>query len=364
MSLKIARVLLIGTLVLSMSTMGLFGNSEKPEEDQAMLLYIQALEHIIDEDYEAGLKYLEDIQLLYPQSEFSSRAYNLVNELGLYRDTSGLLSFYIGNLITGTTVATSLPIVFELGPVATGAAGIAGIGGSLYTSWRLTNERGISQGTQLQTDSTQITSLLSYIFLYNMLRELNVIDLPADTNDRVFWLGTMLTAVSSRTAGYLISRDSGIPAGKPASYLTGYIWTNIYLGLTFQGLLQLDNPWITYPSHILLPGAVGYAASRAWDNGGWSSARVGMLSVGGAGGMLIGGFVSALLSPLQDVLPQETAVFNILLFGGLGQAAAVYFTRNYTPDPRWNKDISMDIYPRIQSTAQGTVTGFEVKLGY
>lgn len=342
--------------MLCISVLGIAAETQDSAED----LYIEGLELLLEERTDRAVNQFEQLVNEYPDSEYADRAQDRLEDLRNRRDTSGLVGFYTGNLLTAAYVTAGIPIVLELGNVATGVAGIAGIGGSLYLSSVLTRDQDISLGTQLWTDSIQATSVLSYVWIYNMLNDTGVIgnspdSLVDDTDSKIIWLGTMATAVTSRAIGYSIWRNQLPPAGKPAAYLTAYAWSNIYLALAFNGVFMVDNPLVTGLSHLGVSTSAALFGAHMWESAGWSSSRIGMLTIGGAGGMLIGGFVSTILSPLN--LSSELNFANLMVFGALGQITAGLTTGGFDPDPRW-EDVSMQITPTIRTAGvSGQSTG-------
>ena len=326
-------------------------------------IYIEALELILEDRTSAAIEKFDLLQEQHPESEYAKRAERWITDFSMRRDTSGLVGFYIGNLITGTYITIGLPLVFDMGPVATGASGLAGVGGSLYLSHLITRDRDLSLGTQLATNSIQTTSFMSYIWSYRLLQKLGINTMDNELDDRIFWMGSMATAVGSRIMGYRWSQDKDLPAGKPALYLTTYAWSNLYLSLAMFGVLSMDMSIVSDALYLTIPTAAAIGAAYHWDKLGWSATRTGMLSIGGAGGMLVGGFVNLILSPLD--LPSEFVASSLIAFSALGQFTAARGTRNFEPDPMWDRNrTAMQILPTARITESGLQPGIMLEFQY
>ncbi|AFG37846.1 hypothetical protein [Spirochaeta africana] len=354
-------------VMLSVAGAGAVAETAHDTDQEAEQLYIEALELLIDGRQDRAAAVFTRIVQEYPESPYADRAAQRAAELEGRYDTSGLLGFYIGNLATAAHLTTGIPIVLELGTVATGTAGIVGIGGGLAATYYLTQNSNMSRGQQLWIDSVQAASMISYYLGYSILQDLEVIDYDSSdgfpsTSFKRLWTGSMLTAVGSRAVTYVVLRDEIPPAGRPAAFLTGYSWSNVYLIMGMYGLFRVSPSTTTKIIHLGVPLSSGLLSAIAWDWSGWSAARVGMLSVGGAGGMLIGGFATAVLSPLD--LPFEVYMANLIGFTALGQIAAGRFTRNFDTDPSWD-GVGLQVLPslRIASDLPADSTGDPAAVG-
>ncbi len=307
--------------------------------DNGTALYIEGLELLIDDRLDPALMNFQELVDEYPGSIYANRAGTYLRELRSSRDNSGIVTFYLGNLVTATYTAMQLPTIFnyELDPVLAGITGLTGVGTGLGSAWLMTKDSPMNSAQDWWIESTQLISLGNYLYLTGIVEPYTIWEY--DTALKIELGGQLLTLLGSRIGAWAAFRNSSPPRGQGAFMLQGYAWANFYYLLFAGGVLEWDDSRGVSIAGMVISDLAAYGSTQLWQQLEWSPLRTGLVSVGGLGGGLIGVFTSLILEELIE-LDSRMLVGLVLASTMAGQAAAVHFTRDMPAESGWENRIA------------------------
>ena len=108
----LSRIPIILVILATTMALPVFGddNTEKMAWEQFAL----GLELHIAEKTDKALLIMEEIILDYPKTEAAGKAAEYIENSKNILDRSGIISFYLGNMITATWLAMSIPMILYL----------------------------------------------------------------------------------------------------------------------------------------------------------------------------------------------------------------------------------------------------------
>ena len=275
---------------------------EETREDSDM--YIEALE-LLEQGREAeAVQVLQDIIEEYPDSLYRERVEQYLQKYAGNFDHSGIVPFYLGNLVSAVAVADGLPLLFDVEDAFIyGGAGIAGIGAGLASAWLLTKDNNMTWGQEIWIEFSQYLTMLNYQFSLFAVVDPNTIDPELMT--KLIVGGQIASVIAGRTAGYLLVKDS-LPSEAMASFVAqSYMWSYFYLFSTLFGIFESDNDRLNSLLFLAVPDLLAVGSYFLWDQLEWSFARSGLVTVSGLGGMLLGTFINVILGEYVSAeLPQ------------------------------------------------------------
>ena len=120
-------------IILIIFTFPVFGDENSEKESWTKLSL--GLELLLDEKTEEAVIVLEKVISDYPSTEAARKAEEYIEIYTNRLDRSGIVPFYLGNMITATWAASSIPMILDNDDgILLGATGIIGVGTGIYTS--------------------------------------------------------------------------------------------------------------------------------------------------------------------------------------------------------------------------------------
>jgi len=353
---KFLLIVCILILILSFPLFSLNGNNKN--EIESWKLYSQALEELIDGNDSKAIALFEQVREQYPNTEASVKAQKILTQYSLKVDHSGIVPFYIGNILTSLLVIEGIPFLFEIDElIVYGSLGIAGVGTGIGAAWLLSKETDMSFARDIWIEFTQISAMANYQLLLKAADP--YVDLGGTLKEKINLGGQMGIAVGTRALAYLATRDKKLSTGKASFVASGYAWANMYYWLAMNGIIKSENTTLNSVLGMIIPDLAAVGAYSAYDNLRFSANRVGFLSVGALGGGLLGGFANMIIYGILGEYPSR--VVPSVLFGSImvGQGAAYYFTRNMEQEKEINAMSGFKFGKNIVSIAPyGNKTGW------
>lgn len=299
--------------------------------DDAEAAYIAVLEACVRSDWVAARKAADELKTRFPDSEYARRVDDfLPSDAPEGGDNSGIVTFYLGGLVTGVSSASLLFEILginpESDPVPSGALMLGGAGLGLGSSWLMSRGRPIGAAQDLWIESVEALTVANWLSLYMAFAD----DQP---DPKIVSGGTLAAMIAARGAAWLTVRDRDLSFGQAAFASQSAAWAAFYEAIALSGLVRCENRYVNGIAAAaamdagIVVGALGQEALR------WSSLRSGLVSVGGIAGMLVGTTVNVMagLTPF-DADRSGTIVFASCAIAG--QALAVAFTGGLEPESR------------------------------
>lgn len=320
-------------------------------------LYIKGLELIIEGEEKEAVLVFEQLIQEYPDSPYVLKAEVYINEYKNSFDRSGVVDFYIGNLITATYVSMSLPGVLgiEDNLIITGSTGILGVSAGIYSAWLMTRNRDMSFSQAHFTDMAELISITNYQYLYLSVLPDSFIE--SDIGDRVNAAGTITTALLSRGLSYNWATDNSVYSGMSSFILNNYAWFNLYYWMTVIGILESGNDRLNTSLALALGDLTVYGSYSYWMKSPWSSLRSGLVTVGGLGGLALGLFTNMIIDSATGDFSSQRFAGVFLGFSIAGQAVAVKLTEGIKPQEI--KDSAFLLIPQVKNNSFGLRAVFQ-----
>ena len=347
-------VILIAILIVV--TLPVFGDATS--EKNAWEQFAIGLELHIDKKTDKALQIMENIVFKYPNTEAAEKAKVYIENSKSKLDRSGIISFYLGNMLTATWSAFSIPIILDLDDgYVPPISGIIGVGSGIYTSWLMSRNIDMSLGRDLWIEFIEAVSITNFQYAYSIFGEY-ITDF--ELRGKINIGGQTATALTSRGLTYSYVKDKYPSAGKVFTVINTYAWSQYYLWLTLSEIFNSQNDNLNYSLGILLPDLAAAGSYFLWDKAGWSMQRTGIISVSGIAGMLTGIFVDMILNE-ADINPSNAVTSAIVMSGSLsGKIIGAYVTSGMEPDAKADESLfsNMNFTPIV--TKKGT--GFMINM--
>jgi len=338
-------------LILTIVTIPVFG--DETSEKDAWEQFAIGLELHIDKKTDKALQVMENIVLEYPNTEASEKAKEYIENNKSKLDRTGIISFYLGNMLTTTWAAFSLPMILDLDDgYVPPIAGIIGVGSGIYTSWLMSKNIDLSLGQDLWIEFIEAVSITNFQYAYSIIDEY-ITDF--ELRGKINIGGQTATTLTSRGLTYSYVKDKNPSAGKIFTVMNTYAWSQYYLWLTLSEIFYSQNDNLNYSLAILIPDLAAAGSYFLWDKAGWSMQRTGIISVSGIAGMLTGIFVDMILNE-AGINPSDAVSSSIVMSGSIG----AYVTSAMEPDVKADKSLfsNMSFTPIVNKDG----TGFMINL--
>jgi len=303
-------------LLLAISAPGhLFAQSSPPDgsapDDSA--LYVRGLELIVQGNVADAMILMRELLDTYPRSPYVERAAALLAKYGNTLDRSGIVFFYIANLLTTVSLAEALPAYLgSSDSLVLGLSGIAGVGLGIGGSYLLTRERDLSFGQELWLETAQLVGTVNYTLLFDLL---------TPTGDagwtRFLGLGAALTATAARVGMFAAMGPSAMPSGKPAFVMLNYLLVYVYTTAFLNGVLKSPDRVLNDVATLAVPTAAAAASFFLWDVARWPDYRTGLTVLGALGGGLTGVFADLVVLRLVPGIDSRN-LFGIAIAAAIG----------------------------------------------
>ncbi len=298
-------------------------------EAEAADIYISALEMLLDSRTEQAVVLFRKLITEYPESSLRAGAEEYLIDLESSTDHSGIVSFYLGNILTAELFSVGTPMLFDITePVILGGTGILGIGAGIWTAWLMSNGRDMSFGQDLWIEFIEILSMANFQFTYFLYSDL--LEEPAATKTMIG--GQIAVSLLSRAGTYFYIRDKEITTGRVSTVIHSYIWSHYYYWITMLGLVKSEDLKLNMTLAAVLPDAAAAGTFFLWDSLGWSFARSGLVSLGGLGGALMGGFANLIIGGITEELPEEMVALTMIVCTLAGHISAGFLTSGLEAD--------------------------------
>ena len=126
---KLLIIVLLAILTIPPSVSG-----DEISETESWTKLSLGLELLLDDKTDEAIIVLEGVVSEYPSSDAAKKAEEYIEVYTGYLDRSGIVSFYLGNMITATWAAYSIPMILDIEDgIFLGTTGIIGVGTGIYT---------------------------------------------------------------------------------------------------------------------------------------------------------------------------------------------------------------------------------------
>ena len=292
---------------------------------EARLIYEEAVNQVVDREYDKALRQLDWIIAAYPETAHGQLATDKKREItvllqqpkpisGLSR--AGLVGF--GTLFTTWLGVGTLILLDTEGPVPYGLVFIAGPLSGLIGSLSLTRESELSDGQ---------ASLITLGGTWGMWQAVGAATL-ADAGDKLTVGASMAGGAIGLALASGIVKDRDISPGDATLINFGGVWGTWFAicGAMAARNRNNDNSDFILGS-AMMGGNLGLLTMAAWSTKlNMSRARARLINIGGIVGTLYGLGANILL----DIEPEDRTFWSLMGLGGaVGLTAGAYFTRNY-----------------------------------
>lgn len=342
-------------LVLMLTVLGISVVSAQETVPPDAELYLRGLELIVQGSVTDAMVLMRQLVDLYPQSPYIARAEALLERYGSQLDRSGIVPFYILNLLTMVSVAEALPSYFgSTDTLVLGLSGLAATAAGIGVSYLLSRDRDLSFGQELWMETAQLLATMNYSLLYDIAAP------PADPYwTRFKGLGAAITAVAARAGAFAVAGGSALPPGKPAFVMVNYtlvwLYTSAYLTFVLQSPDHVLNSLVTFA----VPTAAAAGSFFLWDLARWPDYRSGLTALGALGGALTGIFADLVVLRLAPGVDVRNLVGIAIGTAIAGQALTAVLTEGIPGEPPRAQPLSM--HPTIDS--RGSI-GVQISLAY
>ncbi len=320
-----------------------------------------SLELIIENKSEEATLILNGIIVDYPETAAAKKAKEYLEKITLKLDRSGIISFYLGNMITSTWAAYSIPMILDIeNGIILGTTGIIGVGAGVYTSWLMSRDIDMSLGRDLWIEFIESAAVTNFQYAYSIFGK-NITN--SNIRDKINIGGQAVTSLVSRGLTYNFITDQDPSSGRVFTVINTYAWSQYYLWITLSEIFNSTNENINYGLGILIPDLAALGSYYLWNNTGWSVQRTGIISVSGLGGLLTGIFTNMIIAEAGNFSPSSTLTSSIILGSSLaGKIIGVFATSNMEPDSKANKSLfaNINFAPLVSQTG----TGFMINFGF
>lgn len=337
LSTKIPAIILL--LVLTV-TFPCYGDDTIEKESWAR--FSLGLELLLDEKTEDAMIIMEGIILDYPSTYAAKKAEEYVEDYTGRFDRSGIISFYLGNMLTTTWAAYSIPMILDIeNGILLGTTGIIGVGTGIYTSWLMSRNIDMSLGRDLWIEFIEATAVSNFQYAYSIFGK-NIPD--SNVREKINIGGQAVTSLASRGLTYKYITDKDPSAGRVFTVINTYAWSQYYLWVSLSEIFNSTNDNLNYSLGILVPDLAALGSYYLWNRTGWSVQRTGIISVSGLGGLLTGIFLTMIIAEAGDFSPSSAMNSSIILGSSLaGKIIGGYATSRMEPDSKADKSLFSNI---------------------
>jgi len=263
-------------------------------------LYVHGLELMVQGNISDAMVLMRQLVDFYPGSIYLARAEALLERYGNQLDRSGIVPFYILNLLSMVSVAEAVPSYFgSSDTLVLGLSGLAATAAGIGVSYLLSRDRDLSFGQELWMETAQLITTMNYSLLYDLASP------PGDPDwSRFKGLGAALTAVAARAGAFALAGGSSLPSGKPAFLMVNYTLVWLYTSAYLTFVLKSPEPAFNNLVSFAVPTAAAAGSFFLWDLLRWPAYRTGLTALGALGGALTGIFTDLVvlrLVPTVDV---------------------------------------------------------------
>lgn len=321
-------------------------------------IYADLLESLLARDFaraEADRKRLAEE---WPGSPLALRASEMMARYAPKRDTSGIVPFYVGNLITGVAVSVALPTALLGQPISDQVTGgllyLGGAAAGLGSAWLMSRDGEFSLAKEIWIETVAASAAGTWFFLYDAWVPVSVDDEIAAMNagalsarSRIELLGLTAGLVAGRGATWAILGDSTLSLGRAAMAAQAESWALFYTFAVLQGIFQVQDNRILSTSLVVAADGALTGGAIGWDGLHWSAFRSGLVSVGGLAGLLFASGVNMIVSGLVPYLDER--VVSAMIAGGAlaGQATAVMLTDKMESEPAPLARLELSVMPAL-----------------
>ena len=296
---------------------------------EAQLIYEDAVEQMVDGEYDKALKRLDWLISVYPETTHGQLATDKREEVAVLlqqpkpisgMSRAGLVGF--GTLFTTWLGVGALILADVEDPVPYGLVLIAGPVGGLAGSLNLTRNSELSDGQ---------ASLINLGGVWGIWQAVGAAAL-ADASEKPTVYASMVGGALGLALAGSIVRDRDISPGDATLINFGGIWGTWFsiCGAMAARDRSSDSSKFVLGS-AMMGGNIGLLTMAGWSTKlNMSRARARLINIGGIVGTLYGLGASILL----DIEPEDRSFWSLMGIGGMvGLTAGSYFTRNYdTPE--------------------------------
>lgn len=343
--------------MLLIVTLHIFGNETNEKDSWAK--FSLGLELLINEKTEEAMIVMEEIISDYPSTDAAEKAEEYIEIYTNRLDRSGIISFYLGNMVTTTWAAFSIPLILDVEDgILLGTAGIIGVGTGIYTSWLMSRNIDMSLGRDLWIEFIESASVINFQYAYSIFGK-NITNLTI--REKINIGGQTVTSLVSRGLTYKYITDYKPSAGRIFTVINTYAWSQYYLWIALTEIFNSDNDNLNYGLGILVPDLAAIGSYYLWNKAGWSVQRTGIISVSGLGGLLTGIFANMIIAEVGSSSPSGTLTSSIILASSLaGKIIGACATSKMQPDIKAKKSLfaNINFAPLISQNG----TGFMINL--
>ncbi len=357
-SLFKSKIFLIFILI-TISAPSVFGLDSKENDSWEKLTL--SLELLVENKSEEAILIMNSIIIDYPETAAANKAKEYIEKITLKLDRSGIISFYLGNMITSTWAAYSIPMILDIeNGIILGTTGIIGVGAGVYTSWLMSRNIDMSLGRDLWIEFIESASVTNFQYAYSIFGD-NITD--SSIREKINIGGQAVTSLVSRALTYNYITDKDPSAGRAFTVINAYAWSQYYLWISLSEIFNSTNENINYGLGILIPDLTALGSYYLWEKAGWSVQRTGIISVSGLGGLLTGIFANMIIAEAGNFNPSSTMTSSIILGSSLaGKIIGIYATTNMEPDSKADKSLFTNINFAPLVSQNGT--GFMINLDF
>lgn len=340
---------------------GILEGVSNTKEDVASIdsYYTKALEAFVDGDMETLILMRDKMNAINNEDKRSIKVGVLVKRLekeveasGTKKDTSGMVLYFAGNIADYMAGAGSLPNIFtgDGMPVSYASvfvdtpnsiAGILGLSGGLAFSIASTYKEGFPIGRAMAIEFFTRSiwyNVFSTLWSFDWYEESGTItynpDGSADYSDYSYSDYTYiqgfiegLSLLTARTLSIVLSKGK-----TPVKERYGFMYANYMWGVFYSWMVIAEWDEVLFNEHFsfiataLVGDAAAVGSAFLYEKLNWSSARIGLMNVGGLTGLALGGLS---LIPISDAAPAFTKHSPIYLVGwsAVGLVLGAFLTR-------------------------------------
>lgn len=336
-------------------------SSDAPAEARAWEKYALGLELLVEDEPEEGRQVLHELVLNYPDTAAAAKAREYLAEHPPRPDRSGIVTFYLGNMLTTTWAASSVPLLLEEdSDLLMGTAGLIGVGSGIYTSWLMTRGRDMSLGQDLWIEFIEAVSVANFQYAWNAFGD--VVD-DEKIREKINIGGQTFTALTSRGLTYWKVLDENPSRGRIFTMINTYAWAQLYYWISMVEIIGSENETLNNSLAVVVPDLAAVGSYFLWEKVDWSLQRAGIISVSGLGGMLTGIFSTMVISEAFNFEPGQEVSNSIILGCSLaGQVLGALVTSGMEPDSAAAKepDTLISFAPAVRPEG----TGFAINISF
>ena len=190
--------LIIIFLILLTATFPVFGDDNT--EKDAWAKFALGLELLIDEKTDEAMLVMEGIISDYPDTAASEKAEEYVVKYSARLDRSGIVSFYLGTMLSTTWAVYSIPMILDIEDgIVMGSAGIIGVGSGIYAAWLMSRNIDMGLGTDLWIEFIESAAVSNFQYAWSIFGD-NITN--SEVREKINIGCQSVTSLSSRWLTY------------------------------------------------------------------------------------------------------------------------------------------------------------------